>query len=55
MSAAKIAANLRSTGWTGTLGSSPSEYSKMRNQRATFQAHIVTIRAARDLIVCFPA
>jgi hypothetical protein len=35
MSAAKIAASLRSTRWTGTLGSSPSEYSEPRNRRTT--------------------
>ena len=45
MSAAKIAASLRSTGWTGTLSSFPSEYSDGRDRRATFQAQIVTARS----------
>lgn len=38
MSAAKIAASLRSTGWMGTLCTSPIEYSETRNRRATFWA-----------------
>jgi hypothetical protein len=42
MSAAKIAASLRFTGWTGTLGSSSSEYSELGNRYETFQAQIVT-------------
>src|ERR1700730_15963501 len=46
MSAAKIAASFRSTGWTGTPGSSPSEYSETTDHRATFQAHLVTPGAA---------
>jgi hypothetical protein len=37
MSAAKVAASLRSTGWTGTFGSSPSKYSEMRHHCAIFQ------------------
>ena len=41
MSAAKIAASLRSTEWTGALGFSPSEYSEPRNRCAIFQAQIV--------------
>jgi hypothetical protein len=45
-----MAASLRSTGWTGTIGSSPSEYSEARNPCAIFQAQIVG-----DLIVRFPA
>jgi hypothetical protein len=47
MSAAKIAASLRSTGWTGTLGSSPSEYSETCNRCATFQVQIVTVAHPR--------
>jgi hypothetical protein len=49
------AASLRSIDWTGTLHSSPSENSETRNRRATFQAHIVPARVARDVIVCFTA
>jgi hypothetical protein len=45
MSAAKIAASFRSTGWMGTLGSSPSEYSEPRDRRAIFQAQIVAARS----------
>jgi hypothetical protein len=37
MSAAKIAASLRSTGWTGTLGSSPVHYIDRRDWSANFQ------------------
>src|SRR6266851_3110029 len=52
MSAAKIAASLRSTGWSGTLGSSPSEYSQTRNRRATLQ--VGALPPVRT-IVRFPA
>jgi len=37
---------LRSTEWTGTLCSSPPEYSDTRKHRATFQAQIVTARSS---------
>jgi hypothetical protein len=55
MSAAKIAASLRFTGWTGTLGSSSSEYSELGNRYETFQAQIVYGLVAWDLIVRFSA
>jgi hypothetical protein len=42
MSAAKIAASLRFTGWTGTLGSSSSEHSELGERYETFQAQIFT-------------
>jgi hypothetical protein len=45
MSAAKIAASLRSNGWAGTLGSSPVEYSDVHNRFATFQVQIIAARS----------
>jgi len=50
MSAAKIAASLRDTGWTGTFGSSPVQYIDQRARRATFQAS-----SERNLSVRFPS
>src|ERR1700730_15883944 len=53
-SAAQIAASLRSPGWTGRLGFSPSEYSQPRDRRATPQADRCC-PVARDVIVRFAA
>src|SRR6516164_1175369 len=55
MSAAKIAASLRSTVWTGTFGSSPSDYRPAeRAARDLLGAHSYR-PVARNLIVRFPA
>ena len=53
MSAAKIAASLRVTGWTGTLGSSSSEYSELGNCYETFPSTDRYGLVAWDLIVRF--
>src|SRR5215472_9565070 len=55
MSAAKIAASLRSTVWTGIFGSSPSDYRPAaRAARDLLGAHCYR-PVARNLIVRFPA
>src|SRR6516162_6326153 len=55
MSAAKIAASLRSTVWTGTFGSSPSDYRRATGAaRDLLGAHCYR-PVARNLIVRFPA
>jgi hypothetical protein len=47
-----MAASLRSTGWMGTFGSSPSHYSEPRGRRATLER--TSLALAWDLMVRFP-
>jgi hypothetical protein len=52
---AKIAARLRSTGWTGTLGSFPSEYSETAGTRRDLSGAHRYRPFTLDPMVCFSA